>query len=194
MTGLDKITAQITVDSDKTVESIIASSEAQCSDILAKAEAEAQQILKSGETNAQRKADEIIRRAESSAELEQRKILLTTKQEVISSMVAASLETLRSLPEDKYFDIIYKMISKYMRSSQGQIFFNNSDLARLPKDFIGKLSELSQGNLTLCSDFVKIDGGFILSYGGIDVNCSFESLFSDNSEKISDAVAKLLFG
>lgn len=194
MTGLDKITAQITIDSDKTVESIIASSEAQCRDILAKAEAEAQQILKSGETNAQRKADEIIRRAESSAELEQRKILLTTKQEVISSMVAASLETLRSLPEDEYFDIIYKMISKYKRSSQGQIFFNNSDLARLPKDFIGKLSELSEGNLTLSSDPVKIDGGFILSYGGIDVNCSFESLFSDNSEKISDAVAKLLFG
>ncbi len=194
MTGLDKITAQITIDSDKTAKSIIASSEAQCSDILSKAEAEAQQILKSGEINAQIKADEIIRRAESSAELEQRKILLTTKQEVISSMVAASLESLRSLPEDKYFDIIYKMISKYKRSSQGQIFFNNSDLARLPKDFIGKLSELSQGNLTLSSDSVKIDGGFILSYGGIDVNCSFESLFSDNSEKISDAVAKLLFG
>ncbi len=193
MTGLDKIIAQIKLDGENTAEGIKAKSNAECEKLLADAQKDAEAILKSGEEKASKKYDDIIARANSQAELEERKIMLSARQSVISTMISSTLASLIALPEDKYFELILKMISKYSENSEGTISFNSADLARLPKDFESKANSVSKGKLKLSSDAVSIDGGFVLTYGGVDVNCSFSSLFSDNSEKISDAVAKLLF-
>lgn len=193
MTGLDKIIAQIKLDGENTAEGIKAKSNAECEKLLADAQKDAEAILKSGEEKASKKYDDIIARANSQAELEERKIMLSARQSVISTMISSTLASLIALPEDKYFELILKMISKYSENSEGTLSFNSADLARLPKDFESKANSVSKGKLKLSSDAVSIDGGFVLTYGGVDVNCSFSSLFSDNSEKISDAVAKLLF-
>ena len=193
MTGLDKIIAQIKLDADNTSESIKAKSDAQCAELLTNAEAEAQAILKAGELAASKKYDDIIMRANSAAELEERKIMLSTRQAVISSMINKSLESLIGLPDDEYFELIYKMIARYSENADGTISLNELDLKRLPKDFETKVNSFSKGKLTLSDTPASIDGGFVLVYGGVDVNCSFSSLFLDNSEKISDAAAKLLF-
>lgn len=193
MTGLDKIIAQIKLDGENTAEGIKAKSNAECEKLLADAQKDAEAILKSGAEKASKKYDDIIARANSQAELEERKIMLSARQSVISTMISSTLASLIALPEDKYFELILKMISKYSENSEGTISFNSADLARLPKDFESKANSVSKGKLKLSSDAVSIDGGFVLTYGGVDVNCSFSSLFSDNSEKISDAVAKLLF-
>jgi len=193
MTGLDKIIAQIKLDGENTAEGIKAKSNAECEKLLADAQKDAEAILKSGEEKASKKYDDIIARANSQAELEERKIMLSARQSVICTMISSTLASLIALPEDKYFELILKMISKYSENSEGTISFNSADLARLPKDFESKANSVSKGKLKLSSDAVSIDGGFVLTYGGVDVNCSFSSLFSDNSEKISDAVAKLLF-
>lgn len=193
MTGLDKIIAQIKLDADNTVQSIRAKSDEKCIVLLANAQAEAQAILNDGEAMALKKQDDIIARANSTAELEERKIMLSARQSVISSMISNSLQSLQNFPDDKYFELIYKLISKYSEKADGVISLNAADLKRLPADFEAKANSASKGKLTLSSTPASIDSGFILVYGGVDVNCSFSSLFSDNSEKISDAVAKLLF-
>lgn len=193
MTGLDKIITRIKLDTDKTSETIRLRNEAECQKLLDDAKAEAQSILKDGEIKAEKKYQDIIARANSAAELEERKIILSARQNVISTMISNTLKSLKNLPEDKYFELIYKMISKFSEESDGVIFLNEADLNRLPKDFVSKANSASKGKLTLSDTSVSVDGGFILTYGGVDVNCSFSSLFNDNSEKISDAVAKLLF-
>lgn len=193
MTGLDKIITRIKLDTDKTSETIRLRNEAECQKLLDDAKAEAQSILKDGEIKAEKKYQDIIARANSAAELEERKIILSARQNVISTMISNTLKSLKNLPEDKYFELIYKMISKFSEESDGVIFLNEADLNRLPKDFVSKANSASKGKLSLSDTSVSVDGGFILTYGGVDVNCSFSSLFNDNSEKISDAVAKLLF-
>lgn len=193
MTGLDKIITRIKLDTDKTSETIRLRNEAECQKLLDDAKAEAQSILKDGEIKAEKKYQDIIARANSAAELEERKIILSARQNVISTMISNTLKSLKNLPEDKYFELIYKMISKFSEEADGVIFLNEADLNRLPKDFVSKANSASKGKLTLSDTSVSVDGGFILTYGGVDVNCSFSSLFNDNSEKISDAVAKLLF-
>lgn len=193
MTGLDKIITRIKLDTDKTSETIRLRNEAECQKLLDDAKAEAQSILKDGEIKAEKKYQDIIARANSAAELEERKIILSARQNVISTMISNTLKSLKNLPEDKYFELIYKMISKFSEEADGVIFLNEADLNRLPKDFVSKANSASKGKLSLSDTSVSVDGGFILTYGGVDVNCSFSSLFNDNSEKISDAVAKLLF-
>lgn len=193
MTGLDKIIAQIRLDAESTCERINSKSSAECLKILENAKAEAQAVLEEGEAKALKKYDDIIARANSAAELEERKITLNAKQSVISTMISTTLESLRNLPDKEYFELIYKMISKYSEESEGVVSFSEKDLARLPADFEEKVSNTSKAKLTVNKAPVLIDGGFILTYGGVDVNCSFSALFSDNSEKISDSVARLLF-
>lgn len=193
MTGLEKIVAQIKLDADNTAESIKAKSNAQCEKLLAEAQAEADTVIKNGEIKAQQKYDDIIARANSAAELEERKIMLFARQGVISDMVSKAMDGILNLPQDKYFELIYKMISRYSENADGIICLGENDLNRIPADFESKANSAAKGSLKLSQTPATIDGGFILTYGSVDVNCSFSALFSDNSEKISDAVAKLLF-
>ncbi len=193
MTGLEKIVARIKLDADNTANSIKVKSDAQCAKLMAEAQAEADTAIKNGEIKAQKKSDDIILRANSAAELEERKIMLFARQGVISDMVSKALDSIANLPQDKYFELIYKMISRYSEDAEGVISFGSSDLKRLPADFESRANAESKGTLKLSKTTASIDNGFILTYGSVDVNCSFSSLFSDNSEKISDAVAKLLF-
>ena len=193
MTGLDKIINQIQLDADNTTQGIKAKSEAQCTALLNEAEAEAQAILAKGKADADKKYNDIIKRAESAANLEERKITLLAKQDIIKSMISNALKNILNLPEDQYFELIYKLIEKYSLNSEGVISFNKTDLSRLPADFAEKANLISKGKLSLSETSAEIDGGFILTYGGVDVNCSISSLINDNSEKISDSVAQLLF-
>ena len=38
-----------------------------------------------------------------------------------------------------------------------------------------------------------MDGGFILCYGGIEENCSFDAIFDSAREHLQDAVQRILF-
>ena len=193
MTGLEKIIDRIQHDADNTINGIRSKSEAQCKALLSEAESEVQVLLLKGKADADKKYNDIIARAQSAASLEERKIMLSAKQEIISTMISNTLNSLLNLPDDKYFTLIYKFIERYSLNSDGVISFNKADLKRLPADFADKANAVSKGVLTLGADPVEIDGGFILSSGGVDVNCSISSLINDNSEKISDSVAQLLF-
>ncbi|MBE6794191.1 MAG: hypothetical protein E7532_04510 [Ruminococcaceae bacterium] len=194
MTGLDKILSQINLDADNTCAVIESRCQKECNEILQEAKLSAEKIKDEAQIKAKKNYDDIIRRAESSAELENRRVLLSARQSIISEMINNSLEKLLSLPDDEYFDVIYKLISKYSLNSDGVIAFNKKDNDRLPADFMNKVSEIGCGKLVLSDSYLNIRGGFVLSFGDIDINCSFDSLYQDNSELISDRVAAILFG
>ncbi len=193
MTGLHKILAQIKADTDSTCADIKKQADSQCADIINSAHAQADIIRKNGEIEAKAKSAEILKRAESSAELQRRSVMLSAKQEIISSSLNSALEYLCDLPDKDYFDLIYGMISKYSENAQGDIIFSSKDLARLPKDFSVKLSQIAKDYLVVSEDSAEIKGGFILKYGGIEVNCALESIFLAEKERFSDTVSQLLF-
>lgn len=193
MTGLEKIINQIKLDADSTCNSIKAKSDSACDKIMSKAMSDADAIIKDGEIKAEAKYNDIINRAQSTANLESRKIMLTTKQEVINTMISSALSNLKALSVDEYFAVILKMVAKYSDTIDGSVAFCKADLDRLPKNFEAKINSVSNGKLTVLSEPVSIDSGFVLIYGGVEVNCSFESIFADNSEKMSDTVSRLLF-
>ena len=47
--------------------------------------------------------------------------------------------------------------------------------------------------LTVTEDPAPIEAGFILKYGGIEQNCSFDAVFAGESENLSDKAGRLLF-
>lgn len=193
MTGLEKIVNQINADADATCSRISDKCSEKCRDIEETARQNAADIKAKGDSEAIEKYKTIIARAHSSAEIEERKILLTARQKAVSDTVFKAREYLLNLSHECYFDLIYKLISAHSLEGEGVIRFNQKDLSRLPEDFLSSANSVAKGTLSLSDKSVAIDGGFILVYGGIDVNCSLESLFSSNEERISDAVAKILF-
>ncbi|MCQ4022638.1 MULTISPECIES: V-type ATP synthase subunit E [unclassified Ruminococcus] len=194
MNGLDKILQQIKEDSDAAVAKIKGEAEKSAFDNKQKILKEAEKEVAAITAKTQSECEDIKTRSESSASLVKKQAMLNAKQKIISDLIKKAHKSLLSLPENEYFSIIKKMVEKNShKNEQGKIAFNKADSKRLPKDFGNALSQLSNGMLTLTDDTANIDGGFVLIYGGIEENCSFDAIFSEKYDELQDEVYSLLF-
>lgn len=195
MAGIEKITG-----------AIIEQAQAEADEIINRARATAEEIINEAQERASTDCAVIFDRARKEATLSEhinrsnaqslsRKKLLGVRQEIIDSIIAKALDKLRSLPDGEYFDVLVRLCSRYAMSGSGELVLSEKDKNRLPSDFMNRINaSLSGGRtLTLCADNAKIDGGFILRYGGIEENCSFEALAEEKLDSISDMLQSMLF-
>lgn len=197
MTGLEKIIKAIEVEAQVSVDKILAEAKEESEKILASAKYEAE--AKSAEI-AQMPASEvkaIINRAESSARLIKRQTILNAKQEMINDIINKAKTKLTSLPDTEYFEIVLQIVKKHAHPDKGIIMFSKLDLDRLPKGFKKSLKEsikdIKGASLTISDEDAKINNGFILVYGDIEENCSFDALFNEAKEELQDKVNAFLF-
>ena len=191
MTGLENIVSIIRQDAQSEAEAIIAKAQAEADKIIDKARAEAQekstQLTKGGSD----KANDIIERAESAAQLETKKALLFSKQHLLKSVIDEAKLQLEGLEDKEYFDVLLQLVKKYSAQKDGFMLLSANDLDRLPADFEKKVQEI--GNITIKKEPANIKNGFLLIYGGIDINCTFDALFEDSAEALQDIVSDILF-
>ena len=90
-----------------------------------------------------------------------------------------------------------KMLDKYMLAQDGAICFSKRDLDRMPKSFAEKIDASAKakgGKLVISEEARKIDGGFILVYGGIEEKLYDKKQFFDaKREELADVVKRQLF-
>ena len=200
MSGIDKIIAQIEEDTKAVCDEMIAKADSKAKIILTEAEAETERVKKDCEQSCADRVADIKKRSDSAADLEEKKILLSAKQSIISDMLGKGLERVKNLPPEEYFELILRMISKYSLPQEGVICFGRRDLEMINKSLLSELSllvrinEAANGSLILSDDPADIDAGFILKYGGIEENCSFDAIFRSLDEELQDKAGKLLFG
>jgi V/A-type H+-transporting ATPase subunit E len=197
MTGLDKILKQIEEEAAANAAKEIASANEKVSEILASAKEEAEKKCAAIAEQSKIDMKSALSRGESAANLCEKKMVLKAKQEIIGDIIEQSKKTLGQLPDNEYFDIILKMIEKHALDKEGQILFKASDIKRMPEKFNDSikdgLKEKKNANLTIGESLGNLDGGFILTYGDIEINCSFESLFLSARERLQDKVCEALF-
>lgn len=193
MSGIDKIIRQIEEDTQTACDGIIAQAEAKAANISADADAEVARIKAYSDRSMTALVADIKKRGDSAADLEERKILLSTKQRIITDMLTVGVDRLKNLPDDEYFALILRMVQKYSQPLDGVIRFGKKDADRLPSGFIDQINRVSAGRLTLSDTCAPIDAGFILIYGGIEENCSFDAIFLSEDETLKDKAGKLLF-
>jgi V/A-type H+-transporting ATPase subunit E len=89
------------------------------------------------------------------------------------------------------------MVLKYAVGQSGSIIFSETDKKRLPQDFQAKiqttLANIPGASLTISDRAASIDGGFILVYGEVEENCSFDAIFSASKDMLQDKVSGILF-
>ncbi len=197
MTGLEKILMAIESDAKANADATINEANKEAERIMEEARAEAKrkcdEIAKKSEEN--RKP--ILQQYESEARLQERRLILEAKQKIIRDVIAKAKNSLTTMPEKEYFDFILRMVKKLALSKSGSIVFSAEDLKRMPKNFEGKLKKALDAkkgaSLTISDRTENIDGGFILVYGDVEENCSFEALFRAALENLQDKVNTLLF-
>lgn len=197
MTGLEKILEHIKNDTNAEVDKIRSQAKQEAEGILEAARSEASKEVRSIQEQAKENYEATLRKGGSAAGLKEKRMILEAKQLIIEEMLQSTFEVLKKLPEEEYFEIILKMIKKYALKKEGKILFSESDLNRMPGGFNHKISkalkDMDDVVLTMSDETRPINGGFILQYGDIEENCSFEALFSAARETLQDKVGALLF-
>jgi V/A-type H+-transporting ATPase subunit E len=196
MTGLDKILKQIVNEAENKSKKIISEAEKEAQKIKQTAQKEAAKQCDIIELKNKNDVKDTIERAKSAAELQKRRTVLDAKQQIITETIDKAYKLLFKLPDDQYFRIVLQIIKKYILKEDGEIIFSSKDLKRLPSDFQEKINELVKDkkvSLKISKQSRKIDGGFILVYGDIEQNCSFNALFDSARERLQDKVHGLLF-
>lgn len=194
MTGLETIISQIESDAQREAEGQLTDAKAEAEGVLLAAKEEAakraQDILAQGE----RKAQDIRDRAASAAGLESRNAMLAFKQDVIRQVIDSARESMENAPDGEYFDTLVTLAGRFAKEGRAELHLNRRDLDRLPADFEENVKKAApQADVTLSNTACDIDSGFVLTYGGIDINCTFAAIFEDAEAELHDAVGKILF-
>lgn len=196
MVGLEKILSCIEDEATMISNKIINDAELEAQNIILKArdkaELEAKLIIKEADD----RADFLLKRADSQSNLKEREMILNAKREQINYILNESKKVLASLPDKEYFEVILKLCRKHISPLKGEMIFSQADLSRLPRDFKANLSELAKsigGDIKISDQTREINGGFVLSYGDIEENCSFDALIESNMDALSDIINEILF-
>lgn len=197
MTGLEKILSAIEADAKHAADIVLRQAEQEAEQILAAAKAEADMKCAeiAGKSDTARKA--VLSRAESAAALQEKKTLLEAKQQIISSIIGEARKSLDQKPDQEYTNIILKMVSKYAHNKPGKILFSSADRKRLPSDLDVRIKEALKDKtgaaLTVSDEEAGISGGFLLVYGDIEENCTFDALFASAREDLQDKINAYLY-
>lgn len=189
MSGLEKITNQIMEDAARECSQTLEKANAECERIRLEYKQKAGELVKEIEALGAAEIVKIEEAAKSKAMADSRKQLLEAEQGMVSAVSGEALESLQNRHDDRYFENLSKLLIKYAHDESGEILLSKNDIAAIPPHF---QLELDKRNLKI-NENESITGGFVLRYGKIEENCTFEALFSEKKETIRDKVHEILF-
>lgn len=194
MNGIEKLTQQIAADAQVEIDAILAEAKEKADAITAdyaqRAEKAAAERLTKGTEAAAQREERLI----SMADMERRKDLLAAKQDMVGKAFDKALEQLCNLPDEECVAILTKLAVAASASGKEQLIFSQKDRERVGKAVVLAANEaLKDGNLTLSEQTRPMAGGFILSDGAIEVNCTFETLVRLQRGEMAGEVANVLF-
>jgi V/A-type H+-transporting ATPase subunit E len=197
MTGLEKMIKAIEAEALANSEAILNQAKKEAEDIMQAAKIEADKKCAEIAAKSEADAKDVLRRAASAAGLLEKKAILDAKQQMINNIITEARNSLAKLSDTEYARTILQMIQKYAHNKSGSILFAASDKGRFPKEFEAMvqkaLADKPGASLTFTEESADLSGGFILKYGDIEENCSFDALFSAAKEELQDKVNSVLF-
>lgn len=196
MNGLEKLVDRISGEADAQIKTILDEARAQAEDIRSESEKKLNAERERIEKKAQSEVETIESRAKASAELKTKQILLTGKQELLNDTIVAAKEKLANLSDQEYTDFIVKLFEKHIPSQDAVLRLNAADLKRIPQDVLDGFTAKAKAagaELKISDEAADIKNGFILDFGGIEENCTFDALIDQNIEELQDKVKSLLF-
>ena len=189
MSGLDKIIARLNEECDVQCAEILSAAAEKAASITARAQADGNETIKTYEAEAERKAAQTVARAKSAASLDDRRAALQVRASLVDETLEQAKRVLLDGGDEAYFAAMKTLAVRYAREEAGELVFGAADLARLPADF----TEGLPANTVLSAEPAPIENGFLLKYGGVEINCTPDALFSAARDDLKLKAAQLLF-
>ena len=189
MSGLDKIISRLEQDCEKECSEIETEALSRAHRILTDAEASTKEECNRILEDAEKEALLINKKAESSAMLAARRGMLEAKIAVIDETIEAAVKKLRTLDTESYFSVLAHLAKKYALAGAGVMYLSAEDKKRMPEKFRNMID-----GITISDDTANIQDGFILKYGDIEINCTFNSMLNAAREDLKATAGEILFG
>lgn len=192
MNGIEKITKRIDDQIQAEIDQVLSDAREQAAAITDRAGKQA--AAESAELAARntRTAAEQEARLIGAAQMEAKKLLLAAKQEMVEQAYALALEELCSMPDDVYTETLAELLAQAAPDGKGSVIFAPDVRMRIGEAAVALANERLHGSLTLAEDSRPMQGGFILSRGSVEVNCTFDTLVRLQKAETSGAVLKKL--
>ena len=142
MNGIEKITGQIDADIQKEIDAMSAQAQAQAAEIGAGYDRRAQEQVQATLERGRREAALRRERLGSVAQLEARKLVLSTKQDLVGRAFDLALQKLTELPEADYIALLARLAVDASRTGQEQVIFSQRDRARYGKQVVTQANEI----------------------------------------------------
>lgn len=196
MTGLENIIKGIEDEAKLLADDIIKKAKKEADEITSKAKQAAMDEVLAISDKTEKEIKLMEEKNQSLWELKGKQIILQGKNDAINSVMKKAKDEILSMNDDEYFEFILKLLNKFLPSKTATITFSDKDLKRMTYEIRNKIITLAESKgsqLTINSNAAKISGGFIISFGEIEENCSIDALFESFYEDIADKVNKALF-
>ena len=196
MAGIDKITREIEQDADAEAAKIISAAEEAAKTEVDKANQQKDAYLSAADEKLSKKLAEEDKKTQSQCEQAEKLILLETRQLVIDDIIRKAKVKLLIQGKEDYFETLLKLLEKSVQADKGVLMLSEKDLSRVPSDFEDKANVVATkkgGTVELSKEAVNIDGGFILKYGNIEINSSFDAIFDENKDELVDIINGILW-
>ena len=153
------------------IDKIISDAEKVASVTIAQAQKEVDALLKTAKDKAHRQLDQLDRDAQSeaaavkakeisAADMQAKKKILETKQEILAEIIAEAENRLVSMEDAEYAKVIGGMLEKLDKSLGTEVIVSKKDAARLA-------DVVKEKGFVLSEKTAAIKGGFIVKNGDI---------------------------
>lgn len=198
MAGIDNLRNKILKDYEDRAKQIESDTAAKAEEILLKARNRADEIMNSMKAKAAKDGQERKERLMSRAQLDARNEILLAKQEAIDMVFQNAVNRIKQMNDKEYFDFIEKMLLDNASTGEEEIIFSERDRARIQPSFITVLNDKlnamgKKGLMKISNETRDIGSGFILTQGGLEINCSIESQIRLLRDSLEGDIANLLF-
>ena len=220
MNGISKITDKILGEAKVDAQEILKGADAEAEKILASYRLRAEELRKKADAEAERSAAAIVTRAKSTAAMEERNILLSSRVETVDRAFDKAREELRALPEEKYLDFLSSLLLSLLRSLREsekkrmeedgeeeispatyEIALSEQDLSLYGKRFMDHVRHRVIGSsyaelfdrVRLSASPAPIDGGLMRLWGNVAINASLSTLIEQTRNRLEGHVNQVLF-
>ena len=219
MTGLEKITERIANEAREKARLCLQQAEEDCrriaQDYASRAEAARERIKKESLA----RGEELIARSRTEVATQRREAIAAARAQMLDEAFCAAGRELRSTDYGKYRELLIALlVSALLEQDRAEregvamgdeieqvecfeVLLNSEDRERFGNAVIEgarKVAERRIGaqkaqKLCLCEQTAAIDGGLVLRFGNVELNCSLSVLLADIRGEIEGKIAQILF-
>lgn len=218
MIGLSKITDKILAEAREDARLAEEAAEKRAEEILDESARRADALKREIDADAKRQAEEIVARAYADAETIKRSAALETRAAMVDEVFLTAKREILNLPTEQYLEFLFGLLMKAYRTEleeteRNRLLYGEEDapapsgcevlLSERDRDRVGaaliqraeqafKDRGFSEAPI-LSRESAPIEGGLVLRFGSIEVNCSLKALLGTLRSEYEGRVVARLF-